>query len=254
MSKYTCTGKVSDICPNCKNCKRMSWAVYDEKNDGLTEVECEDPYDGMTKTLTADSNICCSMFEMKSEGSCDKISLLQHELEMEKLRTKIHQLEKEKADHLKGIERLQNVVFLQNQVKNLQTTNEESYKREEKLEDKVHKLQRRLLDESKRRASLDTELLTPLARVLYPREAKICKPYSEVIEDIKELRLEKTMKMCNYEQIISNLTESNEMLTNMVERRDRWVKELQSDVYTLQNELLRIRDIAQKAYDDTNRD
>lgn len=121
-------GKVSDICPNCKNCKGMSWGVYDEKNDGLTEVECEDPYDGMTKTLDADSNVCCSMFEMKSEkkekDSCDKISLLPHKLEMGELRMKIHQLEKEKADNLKGIERLKkSQEKLQNQVKNLQTIN-----------------------------------------------------------------------------------------------------------------------------------
>lgn len=109
MSKYTCTGKVSDICPNCKNCKGQT-----RESNGvhvwLTEVECEDPYDGMVKTLQADSNICCSMFELRSEKKekepCDKISLLQHELEMEKLRMKIHQLEKEKVAHLKGIERL----------------------------------------------------------------------------------------------------------------------------------------------------
>lgn len=56
-------GKVSDWCPKCKNCKgitRESNGVH----DWLTEVECEDPYDGMTKTLDADSDICCSMFEM----------------------------------------------------------------------------------------------------------------------------------------------------------------------------------------------
>lgn len=59
-------GKVSDICPNCKNCK----GITKESNgvhDWLTEVECEDPYDGMTKTLDADSNVCCSMFEAKKE-------------------------------------------------------------------------------------------------------------------------------------------------------------------------------------------
>ena len=99
MSKYTCTGKVSDICPNCKNCKVVVW-------DGVSNIECEDPFDGMVKTMTADSNVCCSMFEMRSDKSCDKISLLQHELEMDKLRRKIHELEKEKAAHLKGIERL----------------------------------------------------------------------------------------------------------------------------------------------------
>lgn len=54
-------GKVSDFCPKCKNCKGIT-----RESNGvhvwLTEVECEDPYDGMTKTLDADSNVCCSMF------------------------------------------------------------------------------------------------------------------------------------------------------------------------------------------------
>lgn len=36
---------------------------------------------------------------------------------------------------------------------------------------------------------IDTEFLMPLARVLYPRENKICKPYSEVINDIKDLKV-----------------------------------------------------------------
>lgn len=142
-------GKASDWCPKCKNCNAITHN-YDGITAKITEVECEDPYDGMVKTLQADSDICCSMFEMKSEKSCDKISLLRHELEMDKLRMKIHELEKEKAAHMKGIERLKkSQEKLQNQVKNLQTTNEESYKREEKLEDKVRKLERRLLEENK---------------------------------------------------------------------------------------------------------
>lgn len=63
-------GKVGEFCPKCKNCKSISWGVYDEKNEGITEVECEDPYDGMIKTLYADNNICCSMFEAKPP--CEK--------------------------------------------------------------------------------------------------------------------------------------------------------------------------------------
>ena len=43
-------GKAGDICPNCKN-------------------RCEDLYDGMVKTLDADSDICCSMFEPRA--SCE---------------------------------------------------------------------------------------------------------------------------------------------------------------------------------------
>lgn len=120
MSDLKIEGKVGDFCPNCKNCKAVT-RMHDGETASirLTEVECEDPYDGMAKTLDADSDICCSMFEPNSP--CDKISLLQHELEMDRLRRTIHELEKEKAAHMKGIERLKksNEKF-QNQVKNLQ--------------------------------------------------------------------------------------------------------------------------------------
>lgn len=143
-------------------------------------------------------------------------------------------------------------------------------KEKEKLEDKCHKLERRLLDENKRRASLDTEFLIPLAHVLYP-DKQVCKPYSEVLTDIKLLnkgvydlkednkRLaekNKTLDKRNTNQcvMIGERDKEIKKLTEMVERRDRWTKELQNDVYTLQNEILTIRDIAQKAYDDTNRD
>lgn len=186
-------GKVVEFCPKCKNCK----GVTRESNGvhvWLTEVECEDPYDGMTKTLDADSDICCSMFEPKpvcekcerfdgtychtpegifvtsymsmfgdyTTGNCpwysEKKEKEPFHLNMPreaiktiaKLNDIICELEKEKAAHLKGIERLKkSQEKLQNQVKNLQTTNEESYKREEKLEDKVHKLERRLLEDIK---------------------------------------------------------------------------------------------------------
>ena len=59
-------GKTSDWCPKCKNCKGIT-----RESNGvhvwLTGVECEYPYDGMVKTLHADSDICCSMFEPKKE-------------------------------------------------------------------------------------------------------------------------------------------------------------------------------------------
>lgn len=188
-------GKASDICPKCKNCKGII-QEYNGKTASirLTEVECEDPYDGMIKTLAADSDICCSMFEPKpvcekcerfdgtychspegifvtsymsmfgdyTTGNCPSYSEKKEKepfhLNMPreaiktiaKLNDIICELEKEKAAHLKGIERLKkSQEKLQNQVKNLQTTNEESYKREEKLEDKVHKLERRLLEDIK---------------------------------------------------------------------------------------------------------
>lgn len=224
-------GKVSDFCPKCKNCKGISWGVYNEKNEGITEVECEDPYDGMIKTLDADSDICCSMFEPKppckkcerfdgiychnsigittpsctaSYGKPANCPSYEEKKEKEpfnlnmpreaieaiaKLNNVIFELQKEKSAHLKGIERLKkSQEKLQNQVKNLRTTNEESYKREEELEDKCRKLEIRLLDENKRFDRLDNEFLMPLARVLYPGE-KVCKPYSDILEDVKDLKI-----------------------------------------------------------------
>lgn len=201
MNNLKVEGKVSDWCPKCKKCKgatRESNGVH----VWLTEVECEDPYDGMTKTLDADSDICCSMFEPKPVcEKCERfdgmychnpegifvtsymsmfgdyttdncpwysekkekepfnLNMSREQLESKilelfeeknKLNNIINNLEKEKAAHMKGIERLKkSQEKLQNQVKNLQTTNEESYKREEKLEDKVHKLERRLLEDIK---------------------------------------------------------------------------------------------------------
>lgn len=265
-------GKASDICPKCKNCKGII-QEYNGKTASirLTEVECEDPYDGMTKTLDADSDICCSMFEPKpvcekcerfdgtychtpegifvtsymsmfgdyTTGNCPwysekkekepfNLNMSREQLESKilelfeeknKLNNIISELEKEKAAHLKGIERLKkSQEKLQNQVKNLQTTNEESYKREEKLEDKVHKLERRLLEENKRFDRLDTEFLIPLSRVLYPREAKICKPYSEVLKDIKE--------MSNYENELISLNTINKGLAEDRKKLINYIRSL----------------------------
>lgn len=132
-------GIAKDICPKCKNGNVIVWK-------GVSNIVCEDPYDGMIKILAADNDICCSMFEIRTEKKekepCDKISLLQHELEMEKLRMKIHQLEKEKVDHLKGIERLKNKNDkLKNEVNNLKETNENLTKMVERRDRWVKELQ-----------------------------------------------------------------------------------------------------------------
>lgn len=241
MSKYTCTGKVIDICPNCKNCKgatRESNGVH----VWLTEVECEDPFDGVVKTLDADSDICCSMFELKKEKEPFHLNMPREAIKtIAKLNDIICELEKEKAAHLKGIERLKkSQEKLQNQVKNLQTTNEESYKREEKLEDKVRKLERRLLEESKRRASLDTEFLIPLAHVLYPREAKICKPYSEVLKDIKLLN----KGVYDLEEDCKRLADKNKALfEENIDRLDKHTKQCQ-EIDNLKNELKKANELA----------
>lgn len=267
MSNLKVEGKVGDFCLNCKNCKGITQECNGKTASiRLTEVECVDPYDGMTKTLSADSDICCSMFEPKSDRSCendiyvtsymglyeekkekepcDKISLLQHELEMERLRTKIHQLEKEKAAHLKGIERLKkSQEKLQNQVKNLQTTNEESYKQEEKLKDKYLK---KILDQQ-------ATHYKQCARIL-DLENMVSKLQSGEYDDILAKDIEIKSLQDKYEAAmtgwkdaidtndksqseIDDLIESNENLTKAVERRDKWIGEFQSGIAILNSKI-----------------
>lgn len=268
-------GKVSDICPNCKNCK----GITKESNgihDWLTEVECEGPYDGMTKTLDADSDICCSMFELKED------KLMQYYREKsknyEQILTDISRFVPvdviDFKDLPKIIEQMRKTGDMYDSIsESYDTLFDQKYefqKANEKLEDKVHKLERRLKEEKKRFDRLDTEFLMPLAHVLYPNE-QVCKEYSEVLTDVKLLKKEaydlkedckrlaeknKTLDKRNTNQcvMIEERDKEIESLKKMVERRDKWVDELKTDIHTLQNEILNIRDIAQKAYDDTNRD
>jgi DNA repair exonuclease SbcCD ATPase subunit len=265
-------GKVGDFCPNCKNCKAVT-RTHDGKTASIKiiEVECVDPYDGMTKTLNADSDICCSMFEPESDRSCDKISSLEDELKetkevlyktrvmysvlkkekeelnmpsearesIAKLNNIIFELEKEKAAHLKGIERLKkSQEKLQNQVKNLQTTNEESYKREEKLEDKVHKLERRLLEENKRFDRLGSEFLIPLVHILYPGE-KVCEEYFEILEDIKLLN----KGVYDLKEDNKRLADKNKALfEENLDRLDKHTKQCQ-EIDNLRNEMISLKTI-----------
>lgn len=280
-------GKVSDWCLKCKNCKAVT-RMHGGKNASIRiiEVECEDPYDAMVKTLDVDSDICCSMFEPNSP--CDKISLLQHELEMEKLRTKIHQLEKEKSDHLKGIERLKkSQEKLQNQVKNLKIYEDENKSMYEDLKywkerchkaetdvtilnSKVETLKNKKDNYLKKIADQQVTHYKQCARIL-ELENMVNKLQSGEYDDILAKDIEIKSLQDKYEaamagwkgsmdtndrldQTISDLKEKNENLTKAVERRDKWVEELKSDVDTLQNECLSIAEIAKRAYDETNRD
>lgn len=351
-------GKVSDWCLKCKNCKAVT-RMHGGKNASIRiiEVECEDPYDGMTKTLDADSDIRCSMFESKKEKESFNLNMPREAIKaIAKLNDVICELEKEKAAHLKGIERLKKTQEkLQNQVKNLQTTNEESYKREEKLEEKF-KEANELADSWKRDYEfVRDQLIHPIYDILYPDNPNRDINVTALLDDVKNLKIyedeNKSMyedlkywkerchkaetdvtilnskvetlknKKDNYlkkiadqqvthykqcarilelenmvnklqsgeyddilakdieikslqdkyeaamagwkgsmdtndrlDQTISDLKEKNENLTKAVERRDKWVEELKSDVDTLQNECLSIAEIAKRAYDETNRD
>ena len=70
MADLKVEGKVADFCPKCKNCKSTT-RECDGTKDWITEIECEDPYDGMIRTLDADSDICCSMFETRPDRACE---------------------------------------------------------------------------------------------------------------------------------------------------------------------------------------
>lgn len=251
-------GKVGDFCPNCKNCKGIT-KEHDGKTASisLTEVECEDPYDGMTKILAADSDICCSRF-------CDKISSLEDDLKETKevlyktrvtystLKEEKEELEARVTELIKASKRKDELI--QDYREKLKKANEENgtiYEDLEYWKERCHK------------AETDVTTLNSKVEVL---ENKLRKADSirDAVWNEEELKqkisdLETTISSKNtYIDILLNtnkdLTESNENLTKMIERRDRWVKEFKSDVYTLQNEILNIRNIAQKAYDDTNRD
>jgi chromosome segregation ATPase len=185
MNNLKVEGKVSDWCPKCKNCKgatRESNGVH----NWLTEVECIDPYDGMTKTLNADSDICCSMFEPKPDRSCDKISSLEDELKetkellyktrvmysvlkkekeelnmpsearesIAKLNNIIFELEKEKAAHLKDIERLDE------DYERIAEKNKRAEAYIKNLKNQLEETQRKLDRNTKANADLVAKLLT----------------------------------------------------------------------------------------------
>lgn len=185
-------GKASDICPKCKNCKGII-QEYNGKTASirLTEVECEDPYDGMIKTLAADSDVCCSMFEVRKEKEPFNLNMPREAIKaIAKLNDVICELEKEKAAHLKGIERLKKTQEkLQNQVKNLQTTNEESYKREEKLEEKF-KEANELADSWKRDYEFVRDrLIHPIYDILYPDNPNRDINVTDFLSKIKDLKV-----------------------------------------------------------------
>lgn len=246
MSNLKVEGKVADFCPKCKNCKSTT-RECDRKKDWLTEVRCEDPYDGMVKTLDADSDICCSMFipkgdmsmEKKTEAehticcktckyfytldvdkgigtchvdfdykrvkgingcplyekrelqqcccsmftpkpdhgrypwgkeSCDKISILQHELEMDRLRKEIHQL------------KLRN----DNQVTMIQGLKLQYNDLSEKLE-RVESHDEALTKHFQN----DEALINNIQKVIFPQEEGCDYTYSydEILNKVKELKV-----------------------------------------------------------------
>lgn len=244
-------GKASDICcsmfepkpdRSCEKCERFD-GTYCHSPNGIFVTS----YMGLFGDYTTAN---CPLFEEKKEKTepfnlnmsreALEAKILDLFKEKNRLNGIINSLEKEKAAHLKGIERLKkSQEKLQNQVKNLQITNEESYKREEKLEDKVHKLERRLLEENKRFDRLDSEFLIPLARVLYPRETKICKPYSDVLKDIKELRNYEN-ELISLNTINKGLAEDRKKLINYIRSlkiaSENYLKEFTYSVYDLKED------------------
>ena len=354
MSDLKVEGKVADFCPKCKNCKSTTRECDGEKDWSLMEVECEDPYDGMIKTLAADSDICCSMFTPKPFNLNMSREQLEEKIldlfdEKNRLNNIINKLEKEKAAHLKGIECLkksnndlkERYSELENnynanavETKRLKEANEnllekckvyidekadlklkadnrlsninfqkhlkdEAYKREDELKKELNKVKSH--DEAiTKHFQNDEKLIDNIQKVIFPQEegSDYTYSYDEILNKVKDLKVQSDENGTMYEDLkywkerchnaetdvttlnskvevlekkfrkvdsirdaiwnekelnqkISDLTESNENLKKAVERRDRWVEDLKSDIDTLQNECLVIADIAKRAYDES---
>lgn len=189
-------GKASDICSKCKNGEVIVWK-------GVSNIVCEDPYDGMIKNLATDSDICCSMFEVRKEKEPFKLNMPREAIKaIAKLNNIISELEKEKSNHLKGIERLKksNEKF-QNQIKNLQITNEESYKREEKLEEKLKKANE-LADSWKRDYEfVRDQLIHPIYDILYPDNPNRDINVTDFINNVKDLKIYEDENKSMYEDL-----------------------------------------------------
>lgn len=333
MSNLKVEGKVVDFCPKCKNCKSTTRECDGEK-DWLTEVECEDPYDGMKKTLNADSDICCSMFEPKPDRRCEKCErfdgaychgpngtitisykalfgepvdcpsyseknetcdeesrieeliksskrkddLIQYyretlkkaNVEIDLLNSKLDKLGEYYRTNEKLIDNIQKVIFPQEEGSDYTYSYEEILKKvkdmlntNKELTDKIGSLKNKIVNQK-------STHYKQCARILELENA-VSKLQSGEYDDILAKDIEIKSLQAKYEdamagwknsmdtndklnQTISDLTESNENLAKAVERRDKWVEELKSDVDTLQNECLVIAKIAKRAYDETNRD
>lgn len=249
MSNLKVEGKVADFCPKCKNCKGVTKEYDGNEFVVISGIECEDPYDGMKKILDADSDICCSMFEPKTTSPSEE-SRIEELIKASKRKDELIRNYREKLKELK---------------------------------DKYEKLDTHY--------QYDEAIIKDIQDIISPEDDSIWS-YSEIVNEIKDLKVQpdedKTMDKVMYEDLeywkgrchkaetdvttlnskvevldkrntnqfvmIGEKDKEIEKLKKAVERRDRWVDELKSDVDTLQNEILKIRNIAQKAYDDTNRD
>ena len=150
---------------------------------------------------------------MKSEKSCDKIPFLRHELEMDKLRMKIHELEKEKSDHLKGIERLkkraadsdyykekselleEKYIARGKDIDHLLSENKEKDKKISELEEKL-KEANKLADSWKRDYEfVRDQLIHPIYDILYPDNPNRDINVTDFINNVKDLKVYENKSM-----------------------------------------------------------
>lgn len=169
--------KAKDMCPRCKYCLGMT------------------PQGMYSCGKANDSDVCCSMFEVRKEKEPFNLNMPREAIKaIAKLNNIISELEKEKAAHLKGIERLKKTQEkLQNQVKNLQTINEESYKREEKLEEKFKEANEVADSWQRDYERLRDQFVHPIYNILYPDKPVLNTSFdinvTDLLNDVKNLKV-----------------------------------------------------------------
>ena len=175
---------------------------------------------GRVRFLNDSWNIMCDKYDPLNVENEQRKKAMDNQYKM------IQDLKKERdelAEKLKNTD-ISKVPKLEAQIKNLKYLNEESYKREEELEKEV----KRLKECNEGLGKANDRLSELVNKVSHERNEliKTSKRKDELIQDYRE-----------------KLKKANDLVEN-----------LKCDNLTLQNEILRIRNIAQKAYDDTNRD
>lgn len=141
-------GKASDICSKCKNGEVIV-------GKGVSNIVCEDPYDGMIKNLATDSDICYSMFEVRKEKEPFNLNMPREAIKaIAKLNNIISELEKEKSAHLEDIKRLDE------DCKRIAEKNKRAEAHIKNLKHQLEETQRKMDSDSKINVKVVAKLLT----------------------------------------------------------------------------------------------
>lgn len=172
MSNLKVEGKAADFCPKCKN-RKSTTRGYDGKKDWLTEVKCEDPYDGMIKTLDADSDICCSMFEPRPDRACES-----EESRIEEIREGLMKITKAFTNEelIKASKRKDELI--------------QNYREKLKKADDEINLLNSKLDKLGEYYRTDEKLIDNIQKVIFPQEegSDYTYSYEEILNKVKELK------------------------------------------------------------------